>query len=380
MIIPSPYNRQILKDYLDDASEDDFIDNFIYPLFYKSGYISYRTNAHGPGEHGKDLIFYRDVPVFYDHEFVAVQAKAERAVASNVAKFSEQLLRALRVPFPMKSGGARLPNYVMFINSKTHSNDADFEFPSLVENKNNIKILSQENIIDLMIRLDIIPTIIKDKLDKYDAVSQSFDDSVREIILSGDNAKINNFLDKQLKIESRPITTEIQALVINYIFDKWDENPGWDGTVRPMKWLDLYFHFIQPNQFDKLLSVFEEYTSPRPSYEARSHTASVVSKISSEQIDAFENEFIKIVVRKAKELDLEKFPHLKTKYQDFIKSPFVDETTLEIVSLINKFNKQKEKLRKEEDQDKKQALRPDFLKTQEKLYYVLYPEEKEEND
>ncbi|NOZ34090.1 MAG: hypothetical protein GXO80_02195 [Chlorobi bacterium] len=140
MIKPTSNNRQIIKSYLESLSEDDFIEEVIIPFYSKNGYILYRINTHGPGEHGKDIIFYRNISIFYDQEFIAVQAKAEKITAQNVTQYSNQLIRALRVPFPTKTGSEkRYANYVILMNSKTHTNDANFEFPYLIDGKNNIK-------------------------------------------------------------------------------------------------------------------------------------------------------------------------------------------------------------------------------------------------
>ena len=121
MFKPTSTNRKILKSFLESISEDEFIEKIVIPIFSKNGYILYRINSHGPGEHGKDLIFYRNVPVFYDHEFIIVQAKSEKVTSSNVGNFSQQLVRALRVPFPTKTGKTeRQANYVIFMNSMPH--------------------------------------------------------------------------------------------------------------------------------------------------------------------------------------------------------------------------------------------------------------------
>lgn len=375
MIAHSPYNRHILKDYLENLSEDEFIEDVICPLFNKNGYILYRMNSHGPGEHGKDIIFYRHVPVFYDHEFIVIQAKAERVTAHNVNKFSNQLLRALKVPFPGKGGGDRQANYVMFINSKTHSNDVNFEFHHLIDGKNNIKILSQENIIEMMVQFDLSPPAIDTKLEKYDGgANQSFEDLVREIIYSGDNIRINKFLDKQLKIETKQLSSEIKSLVINYIFDKWEEDPTWEGIVRPMKWLTYYFNFIQPDQYTYLLRVFQEYLSSNPSYKAENDTYAVANKITPEQIDTFEVEFLKLVTQKVRDLQLEKYPVLKKKFEDFVKSGFLDPENKKIVKLIGQYNEVREKIKKEKDQEVILELRSEFSDVQNKLYKFAYPE------
>ena len=86
-IINTSENRIAILKYLEQVDEDTFIDDFVIPLFRSQGYYLFRINDHGPGEHGKDLIFYRHIPVFYDNEYVVVQAKAEKIrVCPNLSK------------------------------------------------------------------------------------------------------------------------------------------------------------------------------------------------------------------------------------------------------------------------------------------------------
>jgi len=91
MILTLPENRKKIVEYLDNISEDDFIEEFIIPFFGSHGYQVYRINTHGPGEHGKDIIFCRYVPIFFESEFIAVQAKAERVKSSNVTSVMSTL-------------------------------------------------------------------------------------------------------------------------------------------------------------------------------------------------------------------------------------------------------------------------------------------------
>ncbi|MCD4676221.1 MAG: hypothetical protein K8S18_09550 [Desulfobacula sp.] len=235
MIKPTANNRQLIKDFLENLSEDDFIDKVIIPLFSMNGYILYRLNSHGPGEHGKDIIFYRNVPLFFDHEYVVVQAKAEKVTASNVAKHSNQLIRALRVPFSTKTGaGERQANYVIFINSKAHTNDANFEFPYLIDGKNNIKILSQENVVELIINETFVPDDLSSHLEIYDFKTQDFEQEIKNTIYSRDTDKIKFLFSTKLKIETAPLSNKIKEFLVNYIFVTWDKDRSWNGTTLPM--------------------------------------------------------------------------------------------------------------------------------------------------
>lgn len=136
MILKLPENRKMIIDYLEKVDEDTFIDEVVIPFFGSQGYQVYRINSHGPGEHGKDIIFYRHVPIFFESEFIAVQAKAEKVTTANVAKFSGQLSRALNTKFATRSGAGDLyPHYAIFINARKHSNDAYTEFPQHVNSQ-----------------------------------------------------------------------------------------------------------------------------------------------------------------------------------------------------------------------------------------------------
>jgi len=72
MILNNPENRKAITKYLDSIDEDTFINDFVIPFFSSHGYYVYRINPHGPGEHGKDVIFYKHIPYFYDNEYLAI--------------------------------------------------------------------------------------------------------------------------------------------------------------------------------------------------------------------------------------------------------------------------------------------------------------------
>ena len=384
MIANNSYNRKVITEYLDKISEDKFIDEIIVPLFNKNGYILYRRNIHGPGEHGKDLVFYRHVQLFYDNEFIAVQAKAEKVNASNVSKFADQLVRALKVPFPGKSKGQIHPNYVLFINSQTHTNDANFEFHYLADMKDNIKILSRENVTELIIQFDLLPESLKGEIEVYEGTINTltgidtFGEYLRNKILGSNNIEINKLLDSDLKIESRTPPPEIKALIVNYIFQKWSEDPSWAGTVKPMKWLRYYFDYIQPEQSPKLLRVIEEYISSSPSFEAAADTAGVVSKIAPDQIATFEQKFIEIVVQEVRNSTIIKHPLLRDKFNEFIKSGFMSEAYSTVKDRIMEYLETRERILKTPDEDKREPLRQALGKIDRDMYYFLYPNERTE--
>lgn len=377
MLAQNHFNRSKISEYLDNISEDDLIDQIIIPLFNQNGYLLYRKNIHGPGEHGKDLIFYRHVKLFFDSEYVVVQAKAEKVTASNVTKFADQLTRALKVPFSGKSRGQVHANYVMFINSKIHTNDANFEFHYLADMKDNIKILSQENLIELILEGNIVPIPLKNKLEEYQSKAQSFSEDIRSIIFENDNLRINKLLDRDLKIENRQLDDDVKGLIINYIFHKWSEDPSWDGIVKPMQWLLDYFDYIQTDQNKKLIRVFEEYTSSYPSFDAQINTAKVVKKITAEQLSAFQSEFFKLYVTHARAHDLSKFPLLEDKFRLLLDSELVENEFKSIVEVLQRQENAIENIKRQPTSELKEPFRQQLSEAESLLYYFLYPEDNE---
>lgn len=296
MISLTPENRKTVLNYLNSISEDSFIEDVIIPFYSSNGYYLYRINEHGPGEHGKDLIFYRHVPSFFDNEYIVVQAKAEKLTTSNVAKFAGQIKRALDVPFKLKSGSHdQRPHYAIFLNARAHTNDADHEFNSMIHGNPHIKILSQENISELILRSGIGPKTLIDALSK-DEVKLSAspaDKLVFDTIMVNNPAAIDQLLDHQVKLIRRELTERSKRLIIDYIFERWKSNRSWEGTVKPMKWLNDYFDFFCDDQYVELMEVFREYTSSTPSFAASSDTYAVVRKVNNDVLSKINSEFIK---------------------------------------------------------------------------------------
>jgi len=323
MILHNSYNRSLILEYLETVSEDDFIEHVIIPFFAKTGYSLFRHNTHGPGEHGADLIFTRYVPVFLESEYVIIQAKAEKVTAGNVTKLADQLTRAYKISFPGKSSAKLRANYAVLINARKHTNEANSEFAELTDKNNNIKVLAQDNILDMVLRLDILIEPLKDLLEKGQLVNLSFEDRVREIIFSGNNDLINKLLDKDLKIETLPLSDELKGLIINYTFQKWSEDQSWAAIARPIMWLNSYFDYIQPFQFNQLLRVLEEYTYSYRSKAALSDTIAVVNKITIKQIKTFEAEFLRVIVKLVRDNKLNEYPAIESKYAKYLKSKIV---------------------------------------------------------
>jgi hypothetical protein len=80
--------------------------------------------------------------------------------------------------------------------------------------------------------------------------------------------------------------------VVDYIYNRWQQDRSWDGTVKPMKWFDTYFEFISEKQNRYLITVLEELTSTTPSFAALQYTASIVERITSHMLASIAEDFI----------------------------------------------------------------------------------------
>jgi hypothetical protein len=364
MILKIPENRRMIVDYLDKVDEDTFIDEIVIPFFGAQGYQVYRINSHGPGEHGKDLIFCRYVPVFFENEFVTVQAKAEKVTTSNVAKFSDQLKRTLNTKFSPRSGtGDFYPHYAVFINARKHSNDAYTEFPQLVGSQ-HAKILSQENVCELIMQTGIAPQHLLNKLSTNMPDTQSQADKfVLDTILSNNPADIDNLLDHKLKFLKAEIGLRTKEMVIDYIYDRWQMDRTWAGTVKPMKWFDTYFEFFSSErQFIYLLEVFKELTASSPSFDALTYTSSVVRKISPEMLSYVSEAFIKYCA--------ERVLSSRNKHDDLVLGKLEELKASKLISgkSLNKFMESIIQLRRD------QLNEADYETIKDELEAFAYPE------
>ena len=301
MLTNTPENRAEINRYLEQVSEDDFIDDFIIPFYSSHGYYLYRINSHGPGEHGKDLLFYRHVPIFFDNEYLAIQAKAESIGTGNVIKFKDQLFRAIGTPFNTKSGnGTQKPNYVVLINARRSTNDGDTEINRLIDGFPNIKVLTQENVCELILKTGIAPNSLLSRLAICEAAVSTRTDEDRliiDILLKSQPANIDQLFDHQLALIKNSISIDVKEMAITYLFNLWENDRSWDGTIKPMKWLNKYFDLIQPRQFPLLINVLSELTSSTPSYRAQSDTYQVSNKITSVMMESSVTELLKLCAR-----------------------------------------------------------------------------------
>jgi hypothetical protein len=367
MILKLPENRKKIIDYLNKINEDTFINEFVIPFFGSQGYQVYRLNSHGPGEHGKDIIFCKYVPFFFENEFISVQAKAEPVTATNVVKFSEQMTRALKTKFAPRSGsGGLYPHYAVFINARKHSNDAYTEFPQLVNSPHG-KILSQENVCELIIHSGIAPKYLLDQLSMSTPDIQSKEDkAIFETILGNNPAEIDNLLDHKMKFLKDEIEPKTKELVIDYIYDRWEMDRSWVGTVKPMKWFDTYFDFISQKHSKFLLTVFDELLSSTASREALPYTQSVVRKITPELLVPIEDEFINFCARRAISYPRDRIEYIVQKVKDFVDAKLIKKSgniaLAKKVLLIDKY-------KRESNSSKRK-------KVEEEIYHIVYPDDK----
>jgi hypothetical protein len=118
------------------------------------------------------------------------------------------------------------------------------------------------------------------------------DKLVYKTIMKNNASEIDKLLDNQLKFIREKITGKIRELVIDYIYDRWQQDRSWKGTVKPMKWLDTYFEFLTEKQNRYLIAVLEELTSTTPSFDALPYTSSIVEKITPHMLASIAKDFV----------------------------------------------------------------------------------------
>ncbi|MCK4798058.1 MAG: restriction endonuclease, partial [Spirochaetes bacterium] len=140
-----------IRGYIKDLDEDTLIENVIIPLYQKRNYRLIRRPSHGPGEHGKDIIFMEDNKSSFRPRFHAIQAKSVKINPSNVSKIIDQTKAAFEVPFidPHSNNETKV-DYVQVISSGIVTNDARIQFSSMVSDKRYITLLDGEQLIDLI--------------------------------------------------------------------------------------------------------------------------------------------------------------------------------------------------------------------------------------
>lgn len=299
MILKNSANRETIRLYLQHVSEDDLINKIVVPFYNSCGYSVLRIVDHGPGEHGKDVVLFRNSPALYDNEYIVIQAKAQRITVGNIVEMSHQLIRALRTPITGLSGGVTFyPNYVVHFNSQTISNDAHWEFPYLVDGKNNIKIINQDNVVDIIMNFSIVPAELNGQLMETEGnESIGINNRIKEVLYRNDSREIVLLFTNIIPISKQEIDPNTKRMIIDYIFKTWREDKSWTGTVKPMKWLSQCYDLISNDQLNYYKDVLYEFTTSTPSFDAQQYTQIVFNSITKEQYKIIKNIFMFFIGR-----------------------------------------------------------------------------------
>lgn len=257
-------------------------------------------------------------------------------------------------------------HYAVFINSKKHTSDADFEFQKLICGIPHIKILSQENVCELIMKTGIGPDKLLKQLSSSTPEIQSKEDKlVYEVIMGNKPSEIDNLLEHKLKFIRDEISNRTKELVIDYIYDRWQMDRSWSGTVKPMKWFDTYFDFFTDRHSKYFLTVFDELMSSTPSFDAMPYTQSVTRKITPELLSPIEKEFVTYCAERIMSYHRDKMEYLIQKLTEFYNSNIMRNSDL--VKLAKKVL-QVEDYRKQGRIKKKKKL-------EEEIYQIIYPED-----
>lgn len=212
---------------------------------------------------------------------------------------SHQLIRALRTPITGLSGGVTFyPNYVVHFNSKTISNDAHWEFPYLVDGKNNIKIINQDNVVDIIMNFSIIPPDLNGQLIEAEVdETAGINNRIKEVLYRNDSREIDLVFNNIIPISKQEIIPNTRRMIIDYIFKTWREDKSWAGTVKPMKWLSQCYDLIATDQLSYYKDVLYEFTTSTPSFDAQQYTQIVFNSITKEQYKAIRDIYMFFIGR-----------------------------------------------------------------------------------
>ena len=242
----------------------------------------------------------------------------------------DQLKRAYGTPFSLRSGGGHArPHYAILVNARRHSNDADKELNDLLSEDPHFKILSQENVCELIIKSGVAPRPLLDQLstDIPSALTPE-DRLVYDALVTGTPADANACLDNQLGLIESRISQDTKELVIEYIHQRWMQDKSWDGTVSPMRWFNRFFGFISENQLPYLIPILEEYCSTNPSFAARSDTTAIVGKIGTSHLLPIAEEFIRFCAERTLSMVPRNMGTLVVKITELLESEQVADPTL----------------------------------------------------
>ena len=140
----------------------------------------------------------------------------------------------------------------------------------------------------------------------------------------------------------------------------------WVGTVKPMKWFDIYFDFFTQKHSKYFLTVFEELMSSTTSFDALPYTQSVVRKMTPELLAPVENEFVNFCAQIAISYPRESIELLFLKLRELMNANLIkNSNNLDLakkILLIDKYNQ-------ENNTEKRKEIK-------EAVYYIIYPDER----
>ena len=188
-----------------------------------------------------------------------------------------------------------VPDYVVLVNARRHNNEATEELNGLLKDESHIKVLSQENVCELILKSGIAPQSLLNQLsmDISSGVNEE-DGIVFKTLTSGSSAEIDDLLETKLPFMRKYLSEKSKNQVIEYIYHRWMQDRSWKGTVKPMRWLNSYFNFLTEEQYKYLIPVFEECSTIYPSFDARSDTLAIVNKVKPEQLASVAEAFIRL--------------------------------------------------------------------------------------
>ena len=136
--------------YIRNLDEDTLIDRVIIPLYQKRNFVLIRRPLHGPGEHGKDIIF-RKKDSFPTPVYHAIQVKAVKIDVNNVGKIIDQARAAFNVSFtdPYFNNQTKV-DFVDVITSDRVTDDAEVRFYEEVPDRRHINLIRGEQLLDLI--------------------------------------------------------------------------------------------------------------------------------------------------------------------------------------------------------------------------------------
>ena len=136
--------------HIRNLDEDSLIAKVIIPLYQKRNFLLIHRPPHGPGEHGKDIIF-KEKDSFPTPIYHAIQVKAVNINVNNVGKIIDQARAAFNVSFidPYLNTRTKV-DFVEVITSGRVTTDAETRFYEEVPDRRHITIINGEQLLDLI--------------------------------------------------------------------------------------------------------------------------------------------------------------------------------------------------------------------------------------